>query len=141
MRNGPYELVVAPPDYPGKRYRDRYCYEHHLIWWQETGELLEPGEVLHHINGEKRDNRFENLEKMSNVEHSREHTLSRGRVMVDIRCPMCHTVFTRRRSKTHLSREETQNTFCSSACSGRSSTVKVESTEVLRVYREYSDVG
>ena len=33
MINGDYILVVAPDDYPGVRYREKYCYEHYLVYW------------------------------------------------------------------------------------------------------------
>jgi len=77
MRNGPYELVVAPPDYPGMHYRGRYCYEHHLVYWRAHGVVPEPGQVIHHIDGDKRHNVATNLELMEAGEHSTEHLLSR----------------------------------------------------------------
>jgi len=73
MKNGPYELIKPPEDYPGKRYRGRYAYEHHVVWWQNTGELVPDGFLIHHINDKKRDNRFENLEMMSVSKHTAMH--------------------------------------------------------------------
>lgn len=61
MRNGPYEMVVAPAGYPGKKYRGRYVYEHQLVWWKKTGKLVPLGFVLHHKNEHKRHNVFSNL--------------------------------------------------------------------------------
>lgn len=77
MKNGPYELVVAPPEYPGKLYRNKYCYEHHLVWWLGTGNLPASDEVIHHRNEQKRDNRFENLELKTKARHTTEHNVSR----------------------------------------------------------------
>lgn len=37
MRCGPYILIIPPPEYPGKKYRGRYAYEHHVVWWENTG--------------------------------------------------------------------------------------------------------
>lgn len=78
MKNGPYELVIAPEAYPGRRYRGRYVYEHHLVWWRNTGMLVPDGGVVHHVNGMKRDNRFENLELQTRSHHSAEHGVERG---------------------------------------------------------------
>lgn len=75
MKNGPYELVVAPPGFPGKRYRGRYAYEHTVVWWQHTGEVPGPDETIHHKNENKRDNRFDNLERKTRSRHTRDHNL------------------------------------------------------------------
>ena len=45
MINGDYILVVAPPDYPGVKYRGRYCYEHRLVWWKEHNFLPKDDEI------------------------------------------------------------------------------------------------
>ena len=73
MKNGKYELVVAPNNYPGRVYRGRYCYEHHLVWWQHYGETIGSDENIHHVNGDCRDNRIENLCLMRAHEHNKEH--------------------------------------------------------------------
>jgi hypothetical protein len=73
MKNGPYELVIAPADYPGKKYRGKYIYQHYLIWWQTTGQLVKSGHLIHHQNEQKRDNRFENLQEKERGKHTKDH--------------------------------------------------------------------
>ena len=117
MKNGPYELAIAPAEYPGKRYRDRYCYEHHLVWWQNTGLVVTDGCQLHHKDGNKRNNSFDNLELITRTEHSRTHRLRQGKKMVRLRCPNCKIVFEREKNKTHLQKKSVV-TFCSRKCCG-----------------------
>ena len=66
MKNGPYELVIPPPEYPGKRYRGRYAYEHRVNWWRKTKKNPDDfdGLIVHHKNDKKRDNSPDNLEQM-----------------------------------------------------------------------------
>lgn len=49
-------------------------YEHHQVWYENTGHIVDSSkEVIHHINGIKTDNRFENLELLSISEHCKKH--------------------------------------------------------------------
>lgn len=40
-------------------------YLHRIVYMTETGEKLTSDDIIHHINGNKFDNRFENLQKLT----------------------------------------------------------------------------
>lgn len=132
MKNGDYIMIKAPEGYPGKKYRDKYCYEHHLVFWTHFGRVPKDGEVIHHINGDKHDNRIENLRLMKADKHCACHGNERGRTFVKMICPWCGNSFSRERRQTFLVKG-THNTFCSRDCAkayqksrGSASTIVIE---------------
>lgn len=78
-----YLMVDAPSGHPYARCKGTgsgrkggstgYVREHRLVLERLLGRYLHPDEAVHHINGDKLDNRPENLEIMSHSEHSKLH--------------------------------------------------------------------
>jgi len=50
-----------------------YAYEHLIVWMAAGNARPARGMVIHHKNGFKTDNRYENLELRSQIEHAGEH--------------------------------------------------------------------
>ena len=48
-------------------------FEHRLVWERIKGKIPE-GYVIHHKNGNKKDNRIENLELLSKDSHAKRHS-------------------------------------------------------------------
>ena len=56
-----------------------YAYEHLVVWCAAGNLRPGSGEVIHHRNENKTDNRIENLELVTHSEHMRYHNAERGR--------------------------------------------------------------
>ena len=67
-------LAKSMPNY-NKMIGQGGIYEHHQVWYEHTGHIVDTTkEVVHHINGIKTDNRFENLQLLSIKEHCKLHS-------------------------------------------------------------------
>lgn len=119
MKNGKYEFSLAPDDYPGKRYRGRYVYEHHLVWWRKVGFLVPKGFEIHHVNGDPRDNQIDNLALLSAKAHRALHARERRRTMKALNCSHCGNIFEREvRNYRFRSKAGQKNFYCSRRCMG-----------------------
>lgn len=68
-------IAICRPGHPRASIARRYVLEHLLVMEQQIGRPVRRDEIVHHINGNKQDNRIENLELMSKAEHDRIHAL------------------------------------------------------------------
>lgn len=68
--NNGYKLIKCDdPNHP-HQHRGGYIYEHRHVIEKSIGRYLDPKEKVHHINGDIKDNRIENLVLcQSNSEH------------------------------------------------------------------------
>lgn len=119
MKNGPYELVLAPDDYPGKKYRGKYCYEHILVAWKKYGRMPEQGEEVHHRNENKRDNVPDNVEIITSFEHKSLHGQLRAPEPTVVNCAFCEQNFKMPPNKYRSAVKTGQTIHCSRSCSVR----------------------
>lgn len=62
--------------------------------------LLTKQEIVHHKDGNKKNNNLSNLELMNKSTHNREHGLEKKRWYVKLKCPQCNTIFIRPKNTT-----------------------------------------
>lgn len=115
MKNGDYILVKAPEWFKGKRYRGRYCYEHHLVWEKTHGEPIPDGMVVHHKDENKYNNVPENLELLSARAHCSLHGAKHKKRVAIVKCPACGKIF----EKDARMLPFRNLVFCSRQCVGR----------------------
>ena len=73
-----YVKVRVGPDHPLAD-PNGYAYEHLVVWIAAGREAPAADELLHHVNGDRQDNRLANLAKMKRAEHNAHHLSERGR--------------------------------------------------------------
>jgi len=56
-----------------------YAYEHIVVWVSAGNQRPSTKEVIHHLNGDKADNRIENLCMITRSEHNRIHNADKSR--------------------------------------------------------------
>ncbi len=56
-----------------------YAYEHHVVWCAAGNPRQAKDQIIHHHNGDKTDNRIENLGLMWRGEHNALHIANRRR--------------------------------------------------------------
>jgi uncharacterized protein (DUF1330 family) len=99
-------VMIHCPDHPGRKIGGCYVMEHRLVMEKHIGRFLEHSEAVHHVNGQRQDNKIENLVLLkSNGAHTREchrDTLEKATKVAAIKnrvdrivknCPICGKEF------------------------------------------------
>lgn len=123
-----------------------YVLYHRIVMENHLNRLLNPNEVVHHKDGDKKNNNISNLEIMNRSKHSRMHGLQHGRKFCILKCPECGVIFIKPKNATHLQKSSIF-TSCSRKCSGKFSrkiqlfglTHNVESAISENIVSEYVD--
>ena len=138
--------------YKSKKANGRRMDEHRWLMEQHVGRRLQRFEFVHHKNGDKRDNRIENLEIVTPKQHAVEH--GQWKYPTSKPCAMCGVTFTphptkRKRAKTcsrscryalasQTNRREDApySKWSTTACPSRVKSRPQVATEVIRAYLE-----
>jgi hypothetical protein len=88
-QHGEYVLIYKP-NHPNAQ-RGGYILEHRYIMSEYIGRPLRDNEEVHHINGNEKDNRIENLQLVTSSEHTTIHNIVD---MSDRVCLLCKSKVT-----------------------------------------------
>ena len=114
VSKGDYNYAIVR-DHPFRTKND-YVLEHRIVMENHLGRILNPNEVVHHINNDKKDNKIENLELMIANDHVAMHS-RKGKKYVKLKCPNCKNIFDIAKGQSFL-QKGTKCTFCSRHCCG-----------------------
>lgn len=108
------------------------------------GRFLESWEHVDHIDHDKTNDVLENLQILTVADNNRKDAKRKGRLVAEIECPQCNTIFVRRKGITQaVDCNKGKVTCCSHKCRAEFLTKgyskekrhQISSESLLRVYR------
>jgi predicted Zn-ribbon and HTH transcriptional regulator len=109
----------------------RVIEEHRFRMEQHLGRRLHRNEVVHHLDGDRKNNAIENLEVVTRSAHRGVH--AEGETMIRLACALCGRVFERTAQQVRFKLRHGQvNFYCDRKCMSRkfggSPPVKIQGT-------------
>lgn len=95
IHKGDY-LYALVPNHPNAT-KNGYVLYHRIVVENNIGRLLTKDEIIHHKDGNKKNNNIENLEIVTAGEHAKHHVLERGKIYAKIKCPCCGKIYIKRK--------------------------------------------
>lgn len=109
ISKGDYDYAVVL-EHPCALPIGHYVLAHRVVLENYLGRLLDDGEIAHHINGVKKDNRIENIELCLEAVHRRYHAKT-GRTFITLICDFCGEEFKIEKRQSHK-----KSRFCCKEC-------------------------
>ena len=113
---GGYKYCRTKPQHPRANSKGLYPL-HRVLMEIKLNRLLNPEEVVHHLDGDKTNNSLENLAVLSNVDHSRYHKLAQAPALITLIC-LCGQEFTLKPYvyRLRINRNSSGSVYCSRRC-------------------------
>jgi hypothetical protein len=115
VSKGEYNYAYVP-SHPNAT-KNGYVLEHRVIMENSINRLLTNKEIVHHKDGNKKNNLLSNLELMTRAEHTSHHNPKLHRKAL-LTCANCETLFQRDWRNRPEAKGQT-NAFCSRSCNGK----------------------
>ena len=112
------------------------------------GRFLESREQIDHIDEDKTNDTLENLQILTVAENNIKYARSKGRLVAELKCPVCSKIFVRRKGRTQaVNCFAGRVTCCSMECKNefiksnysKSERKQISLDTLLMVYRVYGE--